>query len=139
MSAFIAVLFPVQVGLSDPLGLDAIRVQNFNDGIVDSTNLATYYTNGTFFDKNGDVIKLDSKIKDSIQVPAEGDQSVVTDTGFGFLDYPRIITNAIISLIIFLTIPVIIMFNMGYPLNILFSMTYGGLFLFNILAWILGR
>lgn len=139
MSAFIAVIFPTEVGLADPLGLDAIRVQNFNDGIIDSSNLATFYTDGVFFDSNGNPIKLDAQVRAAALVPSEGDQSVVTDTGFGFLDYPRIVLNFLGSLIVFLTIPVIILFNMGYPLNILFSATYGGLFMFSILSYILGR
>lgn len=139
MSAFIAVIWPTEVGLSDPLGLDAIIVQNFNNGIIDSSNLASYYKDGVFFDSNGNPLKLDSQVRDSTQLPAEGDQSVVTDAGFGFLDYVRVAFNFLNSLLIFLTIPIIVFFNMGYPLNILYSATYGGLFVFSIVSYMLGR
>jgi len=139
ISSFIALLFPVEVGLADPLGLNAERTQSFTDSLILSGGLDVYYTDGTFFDSDGNVIKLDENIKDSIGVPAEGDQSVVTDTGFGFLDYPRIVANAFSSFIIYLIIPVLLMFNLGYPFNLMFSLIYGGSFIFAILSWILGR
>lgn len=138
IAMFIAVLFPTEVGLADPLGLDEIREQNFANNAI-TNGLASYYDDGTFFDANGNPVKLDATLKGIGQVPAEGQQSVVTDEGFGFLDYPRIVLNIIISFIIFSFVPIILFFNMGYPLNLLFSSLYGGVMGLAIASYILGR
>ena len=140
ISVFIALIFPAQVGLSDPLGLDEIREQKFNESKNFDGSLEEYYINDStgFFTTDGNLKRLDSDVKNASAVQQSGDQSVITDAGFGFLDYIRVIGNAIQSIFIFLTIPVVLFFNMGYPYNYI-SLIYSLLYIASIFAFLLGR
>lgn len=140
-SVFIAVLFPTTVGLADPFGIDEIRAQNAGNSTVLAGNLNNYYANESvgFFTNDGNVVKTDDQIEDIINLPSSGDQTVFSDVGFGFLDYVKIAFNAAKSLFTFLVIPVILLFNMGYPFNILFALPYSLLYIFSLVSYILGR
>ncbi len=140
ISVMIALIFPAQVGLEDPLGLDEIRAQKFNDTKNFGGGVGQYYTNGStgFFTQDGVLKRLDGDVVNATNRQQQGDQTVLTETGFGFLDYIRVIGNAIQSIFVFLTIPLLLFFNMSYPYNMV-SLIYALLYMASIFAFLLGR
>ncbi len=140
ISLFIALIFPGEVGLADPLGLDEIREQKFNESRNFDGSLSEYFINQStgFFTTSGELKKTDSDIRNASAVQQSGDQSVITTAGFGFLDYIRVIGNAIQSIFIFLAIPVVLFFNMGYPYNYI-SLIYSLMYMVGIFSFLLGR
>ena len=136
LNTFIAGLFPEQVGLDDPLGIDNIRQQQFNS--FDS-NTQAYFVQQGVFNSDGTPAQNFDTYKD-LQTAGEQESGVViTDLGFSFTDYFKIAWNAFASIGIFMIAFLVILFQLPLSLAIFVAPIISTLSIFGLVKFIIGR
>ena len=84
VNTFLAVLFPTQLGLGDPLGIEEIRQQQFQSF---DANTQSYFVEQGVFNADGTPGEQFSKMEELAKSTEGEGGAIVTSLGFGFLDY----------------------------------------------------
>lgn len=135
-NVFIAGLFPEQVGLGDPLGIEDIRQQQFTN--FDS-NTQQYFIQQGVFNADGTV---GDNFNTYVELQEAGESEsgvVVSDLGFSFLDYFKIAWNAFKSIGIFMMAFIVIIFSLPQSITIFLAPILSTLGIFGLVKFIIGR
>ena len=137
LNLVISLLYPSVLGLDDPLGLDDIREQKFNELSLSDQQ---YFISTGIYNSDGTPGNNYDQLKTLTESGQSGQGVTITDTGFGFLDYIKVGLNAMKSLITFAIASIIIMFKLlPTPINMLFGSMFSGLYLYTLAKLIMGR
>lgn len=136
VNVFVAGLFPEQVGLSDPLGIDNIREQKFDN--FDSKTQQYFITQG-IYNEDGTPSDNFETFKDLQSVGEDEAGVTVTDLGFSFIDYLKIAWNAFKSTGLFLIAFIVIIFQLPLPIAQFMAPIFSILGIFALVKFIIGR
>ncbi len=136
VNTFLAALFPTQLGLDDPFGIDSIRTQQFND--FDSNTQAYFVEQGVF---NADGTPGNNfETYQSLQTVGQGQAGIViTELGFGFTDYLKVAWNSFVNLGVFMIAFIVILFQLPLSIGIFIAPIFSTLGIFSLVKFIIGR
>lgn len=136
VNSFLAGLFPSQLGLDDPLGIESIRQQQFNDF---DTNTQNYFVDQGVFNQDG-TPGTNFELYEELQTAGEQEAGViVTDLGLSFTDYFKIAWNAFVSAGVFLIAFIVILFQLPLNLAMFIAPIISILGALSIVKFIIGR